>query len=148
MSELIKHDAVIRSIEDDAIKVTILSKAACASCQLKGVCSASDIQEKEIKVKKPLTGFEKYEIGDKVKVIMTESLGLKALFLGYVLPFIILLTTLIVSYTYTRNEPISGLVSLASLAPYYFIIHLLRRKIDKEFTFEIEFLSVQVGGFP
>ncbi len=138
MSELIKHDAVIKEIGEDSIKVTILSKASCASCQLKGICTASEIQEKEIKVKKPLTGLEKYEIGEQVNVVMTESLGLKALFLGYVLPFIVLMTVLIVSYSYTHNEPLSGLLALASLGPYYFILYMLRKKFEREFSFELE----------
>lgn len=138
MSELIKHDAVIKEIGEDSIKVTIVSKAACASCQLKGVCSASEMQEKEIKVKKPLTGLEKYEIGEQVNVVMTESLGLKALFLGYVLPFIVLMIVLIVSYSYTHNEPLSGLLALASLGPYYFILYMLRKKFEREFSFELE----------
>lgn len=138
MSELIKHDAIIKEVGEDSIKVTIVSKAACASCQLKGVCSASEMQEKEIKVKKPLTGLEKYEIGEQVNVVMTESLGLKALFLGYILPFIVLMTVLIVSYSFTRNEPLSGLLALASLGPYYFVLYMLRKKFEREFSFEIE----------
>ncbi len=138
MSELIKHDAIIKEVGEDSIKVTIVSKAACASCQLKGVCSASEMQEKEIKVKKPLTGLEKYEIGEQVNVVMTESLGLKALFLGYILPFIVLMTVLIVSYSFTCNEPLSGLLALASLGPYYFFLYMLTKKFEREFSFEIE----------
>lgn len=138
MPELIKHDAIIKEVGKDTIKVSIVSKAACVSCQLRGVCSVADIQEKEINVKKPLTGLDKYEIGEQVNVVMTESLGLKALFLGYILPFIVLMTVLIVSYSFTHNEPLSGLLALASLGPYYFVLYLLRKKFEREFSFEIE----------
>jgi len=138
MSDLIKHDAIIKEVGNDTVKVSIVSKAACLSCQMKSYCSVAEMQEKIIEVKKPVTGLDKYKVGEQVNVVMYESLGLKALFLGYILPFIVLMASLIVSYGVTKNEPLSGLLALASLAPYYFVLFLFKNKLTKQFNFEIE----------
>ncbi len=138
MSDLIKHDAIIKEVGTDSIKVSIVSKAACLSCQMKSYCSVAEMQEKIIEVKKPVTGMDKYDIGEQVNVVMYESLGLKALMLGYIVPFFVLMITLITAYTLTKNEPLSGLLALASLAPYYFVLFLFKGRLSKQFNFEIE----------
>ncbi len=138
MSDLIKHDAIIKEVGTDTVKVSIVSKAACLSCQMKSYCSVAEMQEKIIEVKKPRTGLDKYDIGEQVNVVMYESLGIKALMLGYIVPFFVLLVTLVVAYGVTHNEPLSGLLALASLAPYYFVLYLFKEKLSKQFNFEIE----------
>ncbi len=138
MSELIKHDAVVKEIKGDTIKVTFVSKAACISCQLRGICSASDIKEKEVILKKPKTGLDKYKIGETVNVVMTESQGVKALLWGYIFPFIVLLVVLFGVYAYSGNESLAGVIALASLIPYYFILYLFRNKLNKQFEFNLE----------
>ncbi|MFC2152872.1 SoxR reducing system RseC family protein, partial [Bacteroidota bacterium] len=59
------------------------------------------------------------------------------LFLGYVLPFILVLSLLIVLTTITENEAVAGISALAILVPYYLILFLLKDKIRKKFTFTI-----------
>jgi len=130
----IEHDGIIDSIDSNTVNVRIIAIAGCASCQLKGVCSASDLEEKIIEVSK--TSGE-YNVGDKVKVALKQSLGFKALFYGYVLPFILVLGTLIITTSIFENEGVSGLLSLAVLVPYYFGLYILRNKMRKIFTFSI-----------
>ena len=140
MSEIIKHDATIKEIGSETIKVTINSNASCASCKLKGTCSTGKLQEKTIIVEKPkeMIGLDKYEIGEQVNVVMYESQGVKALVLGYILPFVVLMIVLIVTYSFTHNEPLSGLLALASLGPYYFVLYLFRNKLEKQFNLKLE----------
>ncbi len=132
-SKTIEHDGFIEEISESGIKVLILSQSACVSCQAKGACNVSDVENKVIDV--PYSS--EYKKGDKVNVIMTSQTGFKALFLGYVLPFLILFATLITSITITDDELFSGLLSLGILAPYYFILYLLRDKIRDNFSFQI-----------
>ena len=131
----VSHSGIVQEVtEDGKVKVSIISKANCISCQLNKSCSASDIKEKIIEVDH-FGGVLK--IGEMVNVSLKESAGFKALFIGYILPFLILFTTLIVMTETTDNQLIAGLVALSTLVPYYFALYLLQNVIKKEFSFFI-----------
>lgn len=132
---MIEHDGVIVKSTNNRATVRILNKSACVSCDLSGKCNLSDIKEKEIDV---YTNGRTYEAGDKVIITGAESIGFKALFLGYVLPFLIVLATLLV-FTYTGfSELTAGLTALGTLIPYYIGLKLLNHKIQKQFSFYLK----------
>ena len=95
----------------------------------------SDMKEKSIDV---LDYSNKFEVGEKVNLSYRESLGWLAMFLAYVLPFIIVLITLFVATAITENELISGLSALAILIPYYIILTFFKGRLKKTFSFTIE----------
>lgn len=130
------HDGIIHKVEDKIVIVNIIAQSACASCHVKGVCSVSDLEEKSIEVQK-VPGYN-YEKGDRVSVIMEKSTGTKAVMIGYVFPFLIVLVSLIILSSISDNEGIAGLISIALLIPYYFGVYLMRDKIKKKFTFKIQ----------
>jgi len=132
-SNEIKHPGVITSIDSSKIKVNITTYSACSSCGAKGICSISDVKDKIVEV--PKTGD--FSIGQEVQVILHQTQGFKALYLGYVQPFIVVLITLIITSSLTRNEVLSGLISLGTLAPYYLILYYYKEKIRNKFTFAI-----------
>ncbi len=132
----IEHSGIIKEIHDKAVKVSIIAKSACLSCQLKTSCSVSDVEEKIIDV--TVTNPELYKEGELIDVFYKQTLGYRALLLGYLLPFIIVFSVLIVTIIFTGNEGISGLAALASLIPYYLILHLKKDKIRKTFSFSIK----------
>ena len=131
----IQHEGIVQEITNDTIKVSIVSKASCISCQLKGVCSASDIEEKVIEVPNI---YKSYVSGDKVNIILKESLGLKALFLGYLLPFLVVFITLLISSSLSKNELITGLLSIGVLVPYYSILYFIKPYLKKTFTYKLK----------
>ncbi len=130
----IEHKGRIESIDGNKINVSFIAMAGCASCQLKGVCSTSDLQEKSVEV---YDYSNKFNVGETVNVVLKQTLGFRALFLGYVLPFLIVLLTLILLTVSTNNEAISGLGALIILVPYYLTLYLSRNKIKKDFAFKI-----------
>ena len=134
--KIVEHDAFVRKIEKDKIIVDILSKSACLSCQLRGICSVSDIEEKEVEVK--INNTDKYEKGDKVTVYISQNQGLMAVFWGYFLPFLIMVATLIIGIKVSHNEGLAGLASIIILLPYYFILYLFREKISKKYNFKLK----------
>ncbi|NQU85946.1 MAG: SoxR reducing system RseC family protein [Mariniphaga sp.] len=135
MSEVIRHKAFVKQIDPDLMIVAIINQSACSSCHAKGACSVSGFQEKEIEI----TGFsKKYSENEEVTILFKESNGFKALFYGYMLPFIVLISTLILSLILTKNEGISGLISLGILIPYYTTLYFFRNHLKKIFKFEIE----------
>ena len=131
----IEHKGIIKKISENSIFVNIISKSACISCSAKGICSVSDIDEKEIEVKKNSTN---YSVGEEVKVYYKESLGYRALFLGYILPFSIIMTTLIIMLAITHKEGLAGIIAFASMLPYYLILYLNKNKFKKTFNFSIK----------
>jgi len=80
---------------------------------------------------------DNYNIGDKVTVMMDQSLGTWAVMFGYVFPFLVLLFGLIVFTQILASEGIAGLLALSLLAPYYGILYLSRKQMDKVFQFKI-----------
>lgn len=134
-AKTIEHIGVVKSVDDDSIIVGIVKNSGCASCQAKESCNISETEEKEIEINQ----FEKnYSIGEQVKVYFSESLGFRALFLGYVLPFLIVLSILIVLTIVKINEGIAGLFALGSLLPYYLILFITKDKQNKTFSFSIK----------
>lgn len=128
----VKHDGIVQSIDGDKVFVSIIAKAACLSCQINASCSTSDMSEKIIEINRLGVDFK---IGESVTVALKETSGLKALMIGYMIPFTILLITLLTIMEYTGDELMAGLVSLVILVPYYFLLFILRDKIKKQFSF-------------
>lgn len=131
----IKHKAFVKRVTDNSLTVTIMNQSACVSCHAKGACTIADVQEKEIEI----NNFTRsYFPGQEVTIIFQESQGFKALFYGYILPFILVFLTLVVSISVTQNEAVSGLLSLAVLIPYFTVLYFFRHGLEKVFKFELE----------
>lgn len=131
----ITHQGIINKITESAIDVTIVSRSLCASCHAKGACSVSDIQEKTVTVY--TNGVNSFREGETVDLLLKKSLGFVALGYAYLLPFIILLGTLLISLQF-YGELFSGILSFAVLIPYYTVLYTFRNKLKKTFTFQIE----------
>lgn len=129
------HNGIVNSVKDNKIEVRILAKSACSACHSKSMCSMSEMEEKIIEI----YNFKqnKYKTGDKVEVTMNLSMGNKAVLLGYGIPFIILISSLITTYNISNNEAISGLVVIVCLTIYYVLLHFLRNKLRNTFSFNI-----------
>jgi len=131
----IKHKAFVKEVEGQLMKVTIVNESACATCHAKGACSVADYQEKEIEI----SNFrQNYSPGQEVTIIFQQSQGVRALFYGYLLPFIVVFLTLIITYSLSNNEIISGLLALGVLIPYYTTLYFFRDYLKKVFKFEVE----------
>ena len=130
----ISHEGIVEEISGSKIRVKITSQAACTDCHARGACSISEVKEKLLDI--PLNGST-YRAGEKVQVILAQSLGFRALFLGYVLPFLLVLLVLLVMTGLTENELLAGLLSLSILPPYYIGLKLSRGRIDRAFLFTL-----------
>jgi len=133
-SEAISHDGVvIRADGDGVVEVSIIAGTACSGCHAKSACGIGSSEEKTISVKTS----DSYNPGEKVIVTMDQNQGAAAVFIGYVLPFIVLITVFILLFVAGVGELISCLASFAALGIYYLAIWLLRKSIEKKFTFKI-----------
>ncbi len=131
----IRHKGFVKEVSNDSIIVNIINQSACSACHSKGACTVADFQDKEIEI---FSFSKSYSRGQEVTVLFRESQGFTALFFGYVLPFILVLLTLIVAVSALNNELIGGLLALAILIPYYTTIYYFRHLLKKVFKFELE----------
>jgi sigma-E factor negative regulatory protein RseC len=135
-SDSIAHTGIINQIDDKHFFVKIITQKACSNCYSKGICSVSDLNDQIIEVpRKPNATFK---IGDKVDVVMKKSLGSKAVFLGYVMPFLLLLLTLIITFNLSENEGLAGLSAVGILVPYYLTLYLVKDRLKSTFIFNIQ----------
>ena len=132
MQNTIEHQGVIIKIDDKFAHVKIEQTSACASCHVKSMCGASEKAEKVIDAH---ISDSTLKVGDQVTVIGQKSLGIQAILLAYVLPFMLIVSVLFIANTFTTNEIVIGTCALASLIPYFIILRLMRNKIQAKFQF-------------
>ncbi len=135
-SGTIEHLGVISEIGDKMIKVDVMPEQACGGCHAKGSCSIGSNAEKTVEVL-PSPG-EYYSVGQQIKVVLDQSLGIKALVIGYLFPFIVVLAMLITLTSLEVNEGIAALLSLAALVPYFAGLTFYRDRLKKEFSFRLK----------
>ncbi|UCH94802.1 MAG: SoxR reducing system RseC family protein [Candidatus Aminicenantes bacterium] len=135
-NRLVCHEGKVVGIKDNSIQVKILSRSACAQCHARGMCTALDMEEKIIDTV-PVSP-DPMQIGDTVVVVLEEKLGWRAVFYGFFLPFIVMVTVLFVSYALGSGETKAALYSIGSLIPYYLLLYVFREKIGKDFVFKSE----------
>ena len=135
IKDTIQHPGIIESVGENKVEVNILAQSACSSCHSKGMCSVSEMENKIIEVNK--TDDFNYKVGDHVTVFMKKSLGNKAVYYGYLFPFLLMFITLILVLVFTSSEVLAALSSLIILGPYYFGLYKLKDKLSTTFEFKI-----------
>ena len=118
--------------------VRIVASSACNGCAAKNYCVPSENKDKDICVE----GFSgNFILGERVKILMQQSMGFRALCIGYIIPFVLVLITLLMVYQFSGNELASGLSALLILVPYYWTLHLFNQKLTKTFGFTVQKLN-------
>lgn len=132
--EIIKHQGIIKEKHGRHLKVEILQVSACGSCEARKHCYASEVANKIIDV---YTDNTRHQTGDRVTVQLRQDLALKALLIAYMIPFITMLLVLMLSYVTTKNELISGLMAIATLIPYFILLSVFKKKLQRMYSFSL-----------
>ena len=135
MENRISHEGIITAIDDNKVEVKILSKSACASCNIKGACNMSEMKEKIIVIPRPED--KEFSVGQNVNISMGLGQANKAVIFAYVIPTIILFSMIFILNYFKVEEGINALISIGSLIPYYLILFLFKDKIKRKFEYEI-----------
>ena len=135
MSQKIEHTGIITRIDNNNVQVQIIQVSACSTCHAKRACTASDMDEKIIDV---VSTDNTHRVGDRVLLTGQSSMGLFAVLLAFVVPFLLILLLLFILRSYTDNEALSGTLALAVLIPYFAILSLFNKKLKNKFQFQIE----------
>ena len=136
MAEVIKHDGVVDSIEDDCIHVRIVQASACAACGAKSLCSAAESKEKIIDVYGANT--QAYQVGQKVMVVGAATMGMKAVRLAFLFPLILLVGAMALAmWLSAGNEAVAALSALLALTIYFLVLFACKKKLKNKFSFVI-----------
>ncbi len=135
MENRISHEGIVTKIDNDNVEVKILSKSACASCNIKTACNMSEMQEKIITI--PAPKDKKLSIGQDVVISIRLGQANRAVIFAYVIPVIILISMIFILSILKIDEGINALISIGTLIPYYFVLFLLKDTIKRKFEYEI-----------
>ncbi|MCD8073115.1 MAG: SoxR reducing system RseC family protein [Alistipes sp.] len=136
MKNYISHKGLIFDIVGNRIDVSVTPESACASCKAAAMCTMSESTEKVISVVSDHPSF--FRVGEQVRVSVATGMGVKAVVLAYVLPFLVLLFSLIGLLSAGLPEPTAGLLSLGAVALYYICLYFFRTHIERELIFKID----------
>lgn len=133
--ETINKSGIIKNVKNDEITVEIMSCSACSSCAVKNYCNGAEAKQKEIIVKNKEA--DKFNVGEEVVIEIDEKQALKSIIIAYVIPLILMISTIIGVISYQQDEIIGGICGIIVLIPYYFGLFLARDKLKSGFEFKI-----------
>lgn len=130
----IDHAGFISAVRNGKAYVTIIQTSACASCSVKESCGVKDSEHNHVEIPVPP---DQWHVGDEVIVRLKTTTGFLALFLGYMIPFVLVVVTLLVLLRAGFSEGRAGLISLMVLPLYYVLLSRVRRHIQKRVSFNL-----------
>ncbi len=135
---MIQHKGKILSINKNIAVISLQQTSACSSCHAKGSCLSADSRERHITVSiQPST----YNIGEEVQVTLKTVQGYKAVFIAYVVPFFLIISTLILGELLALEEWKSAISALSVTGLYYAALKLFGNRLTQSMTFKIEKLT-------
>ena len=131
LEEGIRHKGIVERVKGDTAIVRIAQTSACAACHAAKMCMASESREKRIEAQMT----EPVNVGDEVEVMVREQAGWLAVFLAYIIPFLLLVAAVAGLDKMGWSEAKAGTAALASVAVYYVVLRMFRDKLQRKFTF-------------
>ncbi|WP_281670957.1 SoxR reducing system RseC family protein [Rikenella microfusus] len=131
----LRQSATVVRVDTSEIEVEVCRPEACAACKAKSVCSEGGGQGRRMTLANDGQG---YRVGEQVTLVMRRSSGLKAVVIAYLAPVALIVAVLLGFQTAGVNETSAALLTLAILVLYFIIVRLLRGRINRELTIEIE----------
>lgn len=135
MSSNINHIGTVAAVGSNVVDVLIHAKEACASCYAKGSCGAAEGESKVISVYTEQAQF--YNVGESVEVSISQTMGIKAVIIAYVFPFLLTLGLLLGLLKSGVSELVAGISALVLMTVYFIGVYVFRNKIEKEIIFKI-----------
>lgn len=135
MSEQITHEGIVEDISKAMVRVRIVQNSACSACKVATYCTSSESKEKLIDV--PCLEADNYSIGQKVTIIGSSSIGMKAVLLAFAIPSVLLLAAIVISIRCGMSELLAAGMGVAVLIPYYIILYACKTQLTEMLTFKL-----------
>lgn len=136
MKEEVAHKGKVVKMTPQVTTVAILQHGACSECHAAGLCGMSDMAEKTVEV--PTDPYAFYGVGDEVEVLLKASMGMKAVWLAYFIPLLVLLAVVLLLSALHVGEVATGISALVAVGLYYLLLYLFRDKLKNEYIFTIK----------
>lgn len=136
MTSQITHSGFISKVADGRVKVSLFRPEACGSCQMKGYCGGDNDQREDFEL-----SASGYELGDEVQLMMSTDTGLRAVVVAYIVPFFVLMISLITSLQLGLNEGIAALLSLLFTGLYFVTLKVMSGDLKQHFSIKIQKLQ-------
>ena len=133
----VHHIGTIKKLENTNATIVLNDALGCTSCALKSNCGQMDSSPKEFEV---IVAQNQYKTGDNVQLTMKQNLGLQAVLLAYIVPFVLMISVLIISGKYMA-EWLSGLLVIAFILLYFVLLKAMNPLIKKHFSIQISKVS-------
>ena len=136
---LVRHEGRVTAVGAETVTVEIAGRPACSGCHARGGCALSGEERKIIEIPLDIRLLaDLIREGDTVTLVLKPSLGLKAVWLAYVIPLALLLAAILAGALAGIPEIYTGLSALGIVFFYYLVLSLFKGRLSKEFTFSIE----------
>ena len=123
------HDGIVTATGPHSVTVQIKSVSACASCAAHAKCGFAESKDKELEIPTQ----HQYNVGDRVTVCIDTSSGMRAVWIAYLLPAILIIAVVIALSAAGLPEGIVALAAFGVLALHILVLYILRHKIDRRF---------------
>lgn len=127
----IEQTGTVEETTGQLIRVRIHRESLCSQCHARGMCYMGEGNDRLIEISDFESGIK---TGDLVKLVINRKAGNKAIILGYLVPFIILISVLLIMDVAGMPEWVSGLTAIGSLIPYFLLLYFIRDSLRKKFT--------------
>ena len=129
---------MIASVVGNHVEVNIVQVAACSECKARSLCASSERKEKIIDVYEE-DAASRHQVGERVKVCGTLSMGKQAVRLAFGIPLVVIAVWMLVAMVALKLSELMSVGILAVvLALYFYILYLNRDRFAKHFAFWIE----------
>jgi sigma-E factor negative regulatory protein RseC len=96
----------------------------------------AEVAEKAVEL--PTDPYASYGVGDEVEVVLKASMGMKAVWLAYCIPLLVLLAVILGLFALGTGEVVAGVAGLAAVGVYYLLLWLFRDRLRNEYVFTIK----------
>jgi len=136
MSSDVSHKGRIVRMTPQTTTVALLQHGACGSCHAAGLCGMAEVAEKAVEL--PTDPYASYGVGDEVEVVLKASMGMKAVWLAYCIPLLVLLAVILGLFALGTGEVVASVAGLAAVGVYYLLLWLFRDRLRNEYVFTIK----------
>ena len=131
----IRQSATVILVTPSEIEVEVCRPEACAACKAKSVCSEGGGEGKRMTL---INDGQGYAVGEQITLVMRRSSGLKAGLIAYLVPGFLIVAALLIFQAMQVKDIIAAVATLGILGLYFLVVRLLRGRINRELTIEIE----------
>ncbi len=79
-----------------------------------------------------------YAVGERITLVLRRSAGLKAVVIAYLVPVFLIVGALLAFQAAQVRDTVAALATLGMVGLYFLSVRLLRGRIDRGMTIEIE----------